>query len=127
VSRCRSFRKADRGRAGHVADSLTRRHQRVVDLDGWHGVPHRRGRGAGRGAVGGRAGELTRTAADYLADDLGLDVADLAVVLDWLGHPADELDPAACDDVRAILNDEHARTVPELFGLAAPDWRTADE
>lgn len=69
---------------------------------------------------------MTVTAA-HLAEDLGLDVADLGVVLGWLGHRVDELDPAACDDVRAILNDEHARTVPELFGLAALDWRTDDE
>jgi hypothetical protein len=55
-------------------------------------------------------------------------------------HPADADAPAGCIegkhdgfeirawiDLSLVLDDRLARTVPELSGLAALDWRTADE
>lgn len=64
--------------------------------------------------------------ADYLAADLGLDTADLAVALDWLGHTDTELTPAACADVRVVLDDFCGRTVPEYWHGAALDWREVE-
>ncbi|MHA6780265.1 hypothetical protein ACVGOW_04580 [Pseudonocardia saturnea] len=61
----------------------------------------------------------------YLADDLGLDVADVEVVLRWLDMTAvvGRTNVEQAVEVASMLDPRHERRVPELYGQAAVDWR----
>ncbi len=61
-----------------------------------------------------------------LAADLGVDAGDVRVVLDEHAvQPAEDdvLTQEQAVAVRGVLDPGNERTVPELFGLAAVDWR----
>ncbi len=61
-----------------------------------------------------------------LAADLGVDAGDVRVILaehDLQPDQGDVLTQAEAVEVRAVLDPDNERTVPELFGLAAVDWR----
>jgi hypothetical protein len=47
---------------------------------------------------------MTEVSVNDLAEDLGVTTDDVAVLLEWLGHPADLLTPAMCEDVRMLLD-----------------------
>lgn len=69
------------------------------------------------------------TVAD-IADVLGLDPADVAYVIsEYLAIDLheDELPKPLIGELHDVLNPGSERTVPELYGLAALDWRTDDE
>lgn len=61
----------------------------------------------------------------YLADGLGLDVADVEVVLRWLEMAPlyGRLTAEQAVEVADMLDPHHERRVPELYGQAAVDWR----
>lgn len=69
------------------------------------------------------------TVAD-IADVLGLDPADVTYVIsEYLAIDlhGDEVPKSLIGEVHDVLNPTSERTVPELYGLAALDWRTDDD
>lgn len=67
----------------------------------------------------------TSCSVTYLAHRLGLDAADVEVVMRWLDivAVADRITGRESAEVAALLDPHYSRRVPELFGQADLDWR----